>query len=103
VSHNPGPGTYSLSSTLDHKGPTFKGRHNSKDGELTPGPGAYEHKSGLSKGGFTLKGRTNTSIQNHNPGPGAYSSKTYIGEDKKFSMSGKAKDLSIRSMLHFIC
>jgi hypothetical protein len=73
---NPGPGTYTLASSLDRRAYSMLGKHKARSHSETPGPGAYNPSHQLSVPSYRLGtgmriGLTGTNPDG-SPGPGAY-------------------------------
>lgn len=73
----PGPGNYSIPSTIENRGISIKGKIEEKIIERAPGPGAYPLMMDPSKthgGGikFGHEPKTSAAKENNAPGPGMY-------------------------------
>jgi hypothetical protein len=88
----PGPGAYTLGSTLTSPGKSMTARRDPKAAsESVPGPGAYKLSDSIGNGhapSYTLRPKTNVPADLQDaPGPGAYNHDTHKGKGPAISMA----------------
>lgn len=93
----PGPGNYTIPSTMEKKGITIQGKYEEKIKEKAPGPGAYESKMSPSKthgGGvkFGHEAKGTGPKMAESPGPAMYKYESPYKGGHKFGREPKGKE-----------
>lgn len=94
---NPGPGSYKIPDTLDHKGFTLRGRRPESAKDSYPGPGSYRVNYEIDKPPSWSIGKSSRTEfgtnRNNSPGPGSYNIKQELS--KNASIFGTSARTSI--------